>query len=576
MNPPAPTPGFWTGRRVVCAAGVLGLLWYLAIGGAPSLDPTNLDPVGSGDHSQHVLGWLLLRNEPWSFPLGRVSALLHPLGGSVAFTDSNPWVSVLLKPLSGVLPRDFQFVGLWLALCFVLQGVFAVLLVGTLTERPLARLAGAALFILSPALLFRLGHDTLSAHWMLLALLWLHLRPCPDARRARGSVAWVLALNLLAAGVHPYLAVMVFTLGAALLVRLGWRERVLSARGTGLALVSSAGAVVLPFVAFGYVGGRAELATPDDFGRYSADLLTLVNPMDHSAVLPALPTLPGQYEGFGFLGTGVLALGVVGLGLGLRRRREGAREPSRVSWPLVTAMVLLTLLALSWKVTLAGHTVLTARSLLRPLTPLFEPLRASGRFIWPLHYLALLGAIALGLRGARGRPGVAGALLVGAVVVQAADLPGAWSGRYAPSGAWPRLRDAAWTGLGEGPYRHLVLFPPLATASLSNCGDVEFSYADSVRFGDLAYRERLTVNSGYLARRDERGIQAYCDALRADVAAGRFARDAVYVVHPQRLDLFTRAGSGMVCGLLEGYRVCVAADVPSPLREALTSGTRRP
>ena len=104
------------------AAAALGFLWYLQMGGGPTLNPTNTSWAFYGDWRQHWLGWQFFREAPWTFPPALLPTLPYPVGTAIGFTDSNPLVSVLLKPFSPWLPAEAQFIGLWLALCFALQG----------------------------------------------------------------------------------------------------------------------------------------------------------------------------------------------------------------------------------------------------------------------------------------------------------------------------------------------------------------------------------------------------------------------------------------------------------------------
>jgi hypothetical protein len=154
------------------AASLFGLLWFLANGGANALHPTHLGwLMKKGDWAEHLLGWLFFRLEPWRLPLGSIRRLSYPIGTWLAYTDSIPWLSVALRTLHHLLPVDFQFIGPWLALCFILQGAFGGRLVASFSTAPLHRFLGGALFVLSPVLRTRVGHDALCAQWPLLALL---------------------------------------------------------------------------------------------------------------------------------------------------------------------------------------------------------------------------------------------------------------------------------------------------------------------------------------------------------------------------------------------------------------------
>jgi hypothetical protein len=359
---------------------------------------------------------------------------------------------------------------------------------------------------------------------------------------------------------------MVFSLSLALLYATVRLEHHLSWRSAGAALAVGGLAVGVIFIAFGYVG-QGVRSGASGFGYFSADLLALINSMGWSRVVPGLPAGPGQYEGFGYLGTGVLALAVVG---GLWRPSSWwpqAKAELKARLPLVIMVLLLALLAFSQVMKAGGWTVLSMRKLTEPLLPLLEAFRSSGRFIWPLHYLVLTGVIALVVWRWRQRPAVATALLLGAVLIQALDTPDMRERTRFRGDPWPRLRAPEWESLDPS-YRHIVLFPPAIQGSDMPCVSGTFPEDAYVRFGDLAYRKGLTTNSGYSARLDEARVTAVCTALRADIDSGHLAEDTLYVVDKPKLAVFQRLSPTVACGMLDGFPVCVAAK-EGRFREAL-------
>ena len=85
------------------------------------------------------------------------------------------------------------------------------------TPRPLLQFLGAALFILSPPLIFRLPHAALTAHWLVLAALWLSLKEDAHIPTLRRASAWAL-LAAVTAATQPYILLMIVVLmGAAYL-----------------------------------------------------------------------------------------------------------------------------------------------------------------------------------------------------------------------------------------------------------------------------------------------------------------------------------------------------------------------
>lgn len=553
--PPSPAPppvSTRASRLAPWVAALGGLGWFLWLGGGKVLPPTRIDWLMREDWAGHIFGWLFYRNAPWGLPLSASPNQLYPYGTSVALTDGNPLVAVLLKPFQALLPADFQYIGLWLGLCFVLMAYFGARLVQTVSSRPAHAVLGGVLLALAPPMAARFGHPTLCAHWLLVAMLWLHLRDYPDARAARRGLLLAALFNAVGAGTHPYLVAMLIPLALALTVRLAL-GRVL---GWGVAALATAGVVALDvglFALFGYFGGSG-LGT-EGFGDFSADLATLFNPMGWSKLLPSLRAQGRQGEGYGFLGAGGLLLLAVAVASAVPRFRLLRPLPWRRVLPLAGVVLLMAVYALSWRVTWTGTTVLELRGLYEPFSRLTSAFRSSGRFVWPLCYLLLGGAVLLTLRTWRSRPWVGTVALALAVAVQAYDWRADRSPLHRP-GEFRRLQAPEWAGL-KGTYRHLALFPlqiqwvcpydePLVNA-----------------LGYVAYRQGLTFNSGYASRTPPELAQACTAPLRP----GGMDPDTVYVVVPAQLPAFLREGAR--CGVLEGLPVCVAGDRTDAFARAL-------
>jgi len=98
-----------------------------------------------------------------------------------------------------LLPESFQYIGLWLLACFLLQAWFAWRLVGLILGNTAVRFLGAGLFVFAPPMLWRMpSHSSLAAHFLILAALYLTFRPSRQWR----ARSWALLL-MVAALVHP-------------------------------------------------------------------------------------------------------------------------------------------------------------------------------------------------------------------------------------------------------------------------------------------------------------------------------------------------------------------------------------
>ena len=550
-------PARWP--RLVAAG--LGLAWYLVAGGWSTLSPTNISWVFHSDWRQHWMGWLFFRDAPWTFPLGSVPSLLYPAGTSIGFTDSNPIVSILLKPFSPWLPAEFQFIGPWLAFCFICQGYFGAALASLVTKDKAQQVLAAMMFVGSPVLGVRMGHDTLCAQWILLALLYLGLREYAGAGEASRALWQAVALVAFAAGTHPYLAAMSFVLALAVFVRF-LADRLCSPVRAAATAGATGASMLGMFWVIGYLSSGESVAS-SGFGDYSSDLLTLINPGGLSHVFLdklRFPTQGRQWEGIGFLGLGGLAAVVMAAVHLITARPRVARRV----WIMGGACVLLGCYALSKEITFAGTTILDVSALYAPFTGIVSAFRASGRFIWPLHYVMLLAGLWGVMRiGERRSPSIGAAALVVAVVLQITDLrlDRVW---LAPKNF--RQAPAAAFALAQGKFKHMALVPMQVLGVCGNPYEEDHAY----RFMLLAYRLKLTYNSGIYARVDAPRIARACLALEQDVDAGKIDPGTIYVVAPAYLERFRALGGA--CGRFDGDWICVGKDSDERFRTLVATG----
>lgn len=533
--------------RAFAIGALCGLLFFARTLGFALADPTSTGWLMKADWAQHYSGWVMFRHSAWHWPPGSMPELWYPIGTSIVYTDSLPLLALLLKPFSGWLSEPFQYIGLWLAVNCILQGGFAALLVAKFERRASVVLAGAALFVFAPVFIDRIGHDTLTTQWLLLAAMGLYFRAPGRAGPLREAWPWWL-LTGVAALVHPYLTVMTLAIHAAWIwkrvhIDRDWRVK----RGFAIVAASTSIAVIAWWLAGALILTVHDTSGGLRYGSYSLNLLAFVNPMGFSRMLPTLPRLPGQYEGFAYLGAGMIALGIVAT-IALVRRRP-ATATVRDWSPLMIVAAILLVFAASTVLAIGGWTLLDA-----PIkNPLLGAFRSSGRFVWVAYYAIVLTAIVAIVR--RFRPTTAMVLLTAALALQIFDFSRAHA-RYAglrakadQSVAGTHLEDARW-GLLAQDKRHLTMLPP------SSCGGDDLPY---LPFLLLAARHEMTLNSGYLARWNQRKTFRYCADLSEQIASGQLPSDALYVVGDEWRGIFRRAEPDARCESLDGYEACTVA-----------------
>lgn len=514
------------------SGALLGVFAFVALYGFAILDPTNIAWLLHGDPAQHYLGFAFFRDAPWDWPIGRIPQFGMPSGTSIVYTDSIPLLAILLKPVSAWLPTDFQYFGLWMALCYGLYGYFSARLLGRLGLSGTHRWLAVLVLLTSPALALRAyGHEALMAHWLLLA--------CFDAVLAERS-RWHWPLLAVAGLVHAYWVVLLLPFAL-----LGWWRQPVSWRHhlSGLTLF------ITVLAAAGYFTAQPTQLVAEGYGHYSANLLAFLDPMDWRAflehygrpladtgewsrLLPALGQATwGQYEGFAYLGAGVLLLWVLAITLGVADSVLGkapviersATQPMNLLLLLLVVAALMFVYALSSRITL-GTRILADPDLPAGLLEVLGVFRSTGRFVWPLAILIPLWALAALARRVANLP--LALILAIVLILQAWDLSdkrAEFVRRFAPGGLgqMPAYDAPAWKAAAC--YRHLVVVP----SSLE--GDAWIKPAL------FAARHHQSINLAYVARADAMTLATAERDWRYALLAGNLRPDTAYLLHEEDL-----------------------------------------
>lgn len=440
-------------RLGTLAAVTLGVAAFFVFAGWWVLIPTNIAWLDYADRAMHTLGWLVYRDTPWSLPPGANPRLGLELSNSIALVDGLPLFAIPFKLLAPLLPHPFQYWGYWWLLCFTLQSLFAYRLARELSAARSIALIVAGFAALAPTFLFRLPlHMALAGHWTILAALCLYARRKPARLRQ-----WLLLLAVTAA-IHPYLLAMVGGLwGTSYLQRIwlhqmGLRHAIVEPISVAIIL-----ALVLWTVGFLYPGSLAE-----GFGYYRLNVLgPLISYGDWSRLAPDLPHSDYDYEGISFLGIGVvgaLALAIVSGAIRdfghLFRRR----------WLLLTLFCIA-----CWVFALSNVIGVGDRETLPipygPIETLGAIFRASGRFVWPLFYLMIVGIVVVSAR--RMPRAMAAVALTFLLAAQVYDSSAGWSFFRStlppPAAAWPTpLTSPFWSRAIIAGYTKLRGLPPIS------------------------------------------------------------------------------------------------------------------
>jgi len=565
---------------------------------------------GNIDSSQHYIGWEFFRQAPLvQWPPGK-SPNLGPTGGSgIALTDSLPLFAFLFKPLLHWTDRPFQYFGMWILTCFVLQALFAWKLITVWIKKWEQALLAVLFICLMPMFLDRMTwHFALAGHWLLLASLFLMFAENFSIRK------W-MALGIAATLIQPYLAIMVSVL--YLLTLLAQHAPIKKLSWIALRTTTYGAAIFVTGWLSGLLQFGLGAAGSSGFGTYSANVLTWVDPgftwsnrFVWSRVVPDQWQGDGQYEGLGFLGAGLLLVAfavwavlifrstwlrrallvappvvapvlwghtgatqiklcvLLGLLVGIilvAVHSQFAVAKSR-AYVYICGLGLLSLGAISNVVFIGDYSV-GSFSIPSPLEPLLAIVRTSGRLLWPVTYLLVCVIIVTASRNLRRY--VATALLFFAISFQIHDSRDAIAitrESFNRGSAPEFLRSPLWETFGDRYSKVAILLPndaPMLYPTNPDWWTPDYSYLWR-DVGLFAVRHKMQLNSFYFSRAPTKQLESDSKILKASIMEQSLDLDTLYIFIDSALWNFSKANShnDNLLGILDSVPILAPGLMP--------------
>ena len=543
----------------ILAPVILGALSFFLVIGPGVLNPSNIAWLsGGGDTAQHYLGWAFFRSGPWTLPLGLNPQFGLEISSSIVFSDSIPLMAFLFKPFSLWLPEPFQYLGIWMLLCFVLQACFAWLLIGLFTNDWAMKLLGAALLVFAPPMLFRMVvHIPLASHFAVLAALYLVLRPSSNHR----TVYWIVLLGV-SILINFYIFAMALLLWIIDLVDRALFKHTVSPRGIIFEVPTVLITTGILFWQAGYLALESS-SSSWGLGFYRMNVLSIFNPMGWSYLLNHLyvNSVAGEYEGFNYLGLGLITLLLITV-FKIARHKQLFIKQCQHHRALCLGLLALTLFAISHQVGFGASNFSIA--LPDQLLSFAGTLRSSGRLFWPVWYVIILFCFFVVSRTFT-RPLALGILFL-ALCFQVVDTSAKWWPRhqqlatYSGSQVPSPLKHEFWDQASNR-YQNIVRRP--LTENPPDW-DILASYAAAHQMG---------TDSVYLARVDGRKVNLANQQFARILESGAWDTRSLYIINntsilpvlsridPKR-DLFARIDNQNV--LAPGWLDCKACPPIAP------------
>jgi len=589
---------------------IIGTTAFVLFTGGKIIVPTYRDWLMWGDTAQNFIGWEFFRHTPiFQWPIGANPNLGLEFSSSIVFTDSTPLPAIVFKFLNPILPSTFQYFGLWIWACFVLQSIFGWKLLSNFITHRVQLAVGTIFFAISPVLLYRLihygyGHISLAGQWLILASLHLYFN------RKFQAPKWAV-LICIALLVHAYFFPMVVAVWiAAIIQHLRVKSMTFGSTFRHIALVGALCFITLWASGYFIVGRNANPDGWDYLFRWQP--LSLVDSgtgdsIGWSRLLPDRRQLAGDAEGFSYLGSGIIMLTLIllcfriavmfkvssrrttswllillvliaGLAGGyyvdagnsirmlvsvlvgtsiflyaiwtcsnlFMRNRMESRHFYRHA-PILVATSLMAIYSMTNRIGI-GYRTLFTYPLIQPIQQFTETFRTHGRFIWPAYYLFVLFVLIEATR--KLSPKIGTAVLVACLTFYVYDSKEALQGvnaRFTDIAPWSSpMKDPQWSQLARE-YESLIVVPALNNDLAGRWLAVT----------DFARIYHLATNSGFFNRFDNKKSDLLQKELYNNVSGRKFNPDSLYIIEDGDLwiNLSTSVTNVRFIGDLDGYKV---------------------
>lgn len=517
----------------IIGSAILGALIFIHIYGYQILNITYDDWIrnASGDFAQSYYGWRFFRHSTWHWPIGLMDDVAYPSLTPIMYIDSVPIMNVVFKGLSPLLPATVQFFGIWGLLCFMLNGALGGTLIHRFTGNSAYSILGSVFFSLTTFSIQRLyTHTALAANWIILWGLVLAVYLCGSTSIAHHASHWTL-LFFMAISVNMYYVPII---GIIMLMYAVYRS--IKDHDWKLPLVtfgsSMAGAITAFYLYGGFYHMGSTTVAAAGLGELGANLNSLINPMETglyltgwSKYLKSKPlAMPGQYEGYAYLGFGLIVLGIIALaGLLAQSRETLARWWSTRHLECIVAIITVAFLALASfgkQVTWNGSVLLNI-----PYPEFFLKIygifRSTGRFMWGVWDIIALAIVAIVYK-TFSKKIIAMILCLICCFIQSSDLSPMTDNRH------------DLYAQRQNPYVSSIDSDQL-NALLANKQHVMIYSAGNLplrTYYDLAEAiipKNITINDFYYSRRDSGAIEIYQQQEEDKLKAGNPDTQTLYV-----------------------------------------------
>jgi hypothetical protein len=412
------------------------------------------------------------------------------------------------------------------------------------------------ILFLSPLFFQRLGHATLSSHWIVLACLWNYLEV-----ENKNRLKIQTGINVMAALTNPYFCVISVVMTFAVIAREVMGESRLTIKYIFKFICYQIGIIIGIWAIMGYfaINQKNLIETGNNLGLFSANLNSFWNPIfDTSYLLNPVKTHHfEQYEGYGYLGFGVLftliSIPVLLLNNKGLRSELGRHVVSPIFLPYIIACFLLFLYALSQKITFFDTVAIEFKDnyFIKNYLSIF---RSSGRFVWVIGYSASIFALYCIHKTFHSNTKKIVAFSV-VLFLQSIDMHSPLLANYKVQDHQNKhvssLKNEVWDYVYQN-CKNIITYPTHQRRTHNDEDYIEFLYK--------ALPLRNNVSTGYLARFDNKLIKSFNEEVYEKIKTGTIDSNEAIVTSESNILLIDEAlqkSLNTIAFKLDGYVVLI-------------------
>ncbi|MCE7530523.1 DUF6311 domain-containing protein [Polynucleobacter sp. IMCC 29146] len=551
---------------------VLGIGSFLLVAGPFVALPWNEQWLfGGGDATQHYFGWLFYRASPWTFPIGMNPDYGISINNSIVYTDSIPLLAIFFKAINFLLPKTFQYFGLYIFTCFLLQAISAWFLLGLFIKNIGIRFFATGLFIFSvPMISLFPENPQLASQFLILFSLYLNL----NKKEGSSLLAW-LTLLCCAVLINFYYFVMVFVLWIAYLLDKVFIRKIISMQIMLCNFIFLMTVILLSAWQAGYfaISSIGEFG----FGLFKTNVLGIFNPDGWSYLFKALyPKVSWWAEEPVYLGIGCLIALLFSLKSG-RQFLSPVYRQFKSHFFLMLIIICMALFSFSHNISIGSFEL--QLPLHKKVADLVSILRNSGRMFIPFFYCILLLIFYQIEKSYSGK--IAAFILGFCLTIQIIDLNFGWQdlrNRMTSMGPFPYselpLKNNFWNMVPAN-YKNIIVVP--SRFNLKPDFMARFLNSEWRIFGRYASINKMATNAVYVARSDKAlMLQSRENALN-EISTGIFNNNSLYIINSD--EILSAACAGMeypqtLFAKIDGFYI-LAPNFLKSSGEALNSGIQR-